>query len=517
MDRQKKIALFSFFIVFLFFIFSSLIFFYQRPHLYPLNFQEISVGDVVSLRGHNLGSSKENSLFVGGYEVLPRFIRSWNDNEITFFLSENMNSGLIYVKKGFLHSNSLFFINRSQIPDFAIQMDIGSYFLSQEKIKAIPTTEVTLQGRFLGSSSSERYLILDDISLSDFILPESLITHWSDNSISFIFPSGFSQGKIYLEDRGVRTNFIEYEVDEMVARWDIYPLNTKRRFSMKASFERTSEEIKDLFYVWLPDLNPRYAIREDGVGTSLLTNFFVDGWQAYAISGSREPYITIERNYEVSLTRMSVFINPDLVLPYSSSSPKPPKEGNLIEKYPNLLSLIEDLKLNNIEGNPYRRAFHIFSTLLTQMIGTKDFYSWNSLSTSQRRLSSHQFNSLFIDILNYNGIPAREVLGLIYEEKDNNYNLWQWAEFYLEGIGWVPVDISLSQERKDNFWLRETEDHMSFTSNSLDKEPFSLLGEMLPLKDLSDNILFIGSNPWLYERVEGNGFLKLTRLSFTPF
>lgn len=516
MDRQRKIALISFIVTFILFLFSSFFFFYERPHLYSLSFQEISVGDTVSLKGHNLGTSKDNSLFVGGYEVLPRFIRSWKDNEIIFTLSENMNSGLIYVKKGFLHSNSLFFINRSQVPDFAIQMDSGAYFLPQDKIQAIPTMEVTLKGRFLGSFSSDRYIVLEDDFLEDLFLPQALITDWSDNSLSFIFPKGLTHGKIYLEDRGVKTNFIEYEVSEEVAHWDIQPLNTKRFFSMQASFERTSEDLKDLFYVWLPDLSTRYSNREDGVGTSLLTNFFVNGWQAYTISGSREPYITLERNYEVNLVRTSVFIDPNLVLEYTAFSPMPYQGENLLEKYPNLLTLSEDLKLE-VKGNPYQRAYHIFNTLLTQLIATKDFYDWGSINSSQRRLSYRQINSLFIHILNYNKIPAREVLGLIYDDKSESYSLWQWSEFYLEKVGWVPVDISLSQERKDSFWLRETEDHMPFSSSFTERDPFSLLGEMLPLRDSLDNIIFIGSEPWLYERVEGEGLLKLNRLSFIAF
>ena len=111
------------------------------------------------IEGHNLGDPSSSTLVVGGYEVLPRLIQSWTPKRLVFTLSENMGSGLIYIKSGFLYSNSLFFINRSQVPEFSTRLETGAYLLSLDNQKLVPTTEVVLKGRLLGSQSEKRRLV----------------------------------------------------------------------------------------------------------------------------------------------------------------------------------------------------------------------------------------------------------------------------------------------------------------------------------------------------------------------
>jgi hypothetical protein len=51
-----------------------------------------------------------------------------------------------------------------------------------------------------------------------------------------------------------------------------------------------------------------------------------------------------------------------------------------------------------------------------------------------------QVTLLFMTLARYNGIPARWESGLTMQP--GGLNLHDWGEFYLEGIGWVPVDQS---------------------------------------------------------------------------
>ena len=55
------------------------------------------------------------------------------------------------------------------------------------------------------------------------------------------------------------------------------------------------------------------------------------------------------------------------------------------------------------------------------------------------------FSSLFIALSRASGIPARAVVG--YWAITGTDQAHVWAEFYLEGIGWVPVDPTVAQSQ----------------------------------------------------------------------
>ena len=63
------------------------------------------------------------------------------------------------------------------------------------------------------------------------------------------------------------------------------------------------------------------------------------------------------------------------------------------------------------------------------------------------------YHSLFISLVRSIGIPARFEIGFpipknVKEGKINGYHCW--AEFYIEGRGWIPVDISEADKHPEN-------------------------------------------------------------------
>jgi transglutaminase-like putative cysteine protease len=68
------------------------------------------------------------------------------------------------------------------------------------------------------------------------------------------------------------------------------------------------------------------------------------------------------------------------------------------------------------------------------------------------------FHSLFIGMARAAGIPARLVVGFLLPEGQNQGTIpgyHSWAEFYVSGIGWIPVDVwqtSMDPSRRDYFF-----------------------------------------------------------------
>ena len=68
------------------------------------------------------------------------------------------------------------------------------------------------------------------------------------------------------------------------------------------------------------------------------------------------------------------------------------------------------------------------------------------------------FHSLFIGMMRSSGIPARFEIGFPLPEGKTEGDIpgyHCWAEFYIRGIGWIPVDASEASKnpaKKDYFW-----------------------------------------------------------------
>ena len=69
-----------------------------------------------------------------------------------------------------------------------------------------------------------------------------------------------------------------------------------------------------------------------------------------------------------------------------------------------------------------------------------EYEEWHSLKRILKNHSgsSSDFATLFVNLMRYKGIPARHNVGVSYSQTPHTF-----ADFYLEGYGWIPVDAAL--------------------------------------------------------------------------
>jgi transglutaminase-like putative cysteine protease len=86
-----------------------------------------------------------------------------------------------------------------------------------------------------------------------------------------------------------------------------------------------------------------------------------------------------------------------------------------------------------------------------------------------KRGNCADFHSVFISLARAAGIPARFVVGFSIPEEQNGeiagYHCW--AEFYVEGTGWIPVDISEASKapaKKDYYFGSLDANRIQFTT-----------------------------------------------------
>lgn len=105
------------------------------------------------------------------------------------------------------------------------------------------------------------------------------------------------------------------------------------------------------------------------------------------------------------------------------------------------------------ETNPLRKVKKIFSWI-SENIPWASALEYSTIPS----LSSYCIDKMygdcgikamtFITLARYNGIPAKWQSGWMLHPE--NINLHDWAEYYLEGYGWIPIDVDFGLQHSEN-------------------------------------------------------------------
>jgi transglutaminase-like putative cysteine protease len=107
------------------------------------------------------------------------------------------------------------------------------------------------------------------------------------------------------------------------------------------------------------------------------------------------------------------------------------------------------------QGTPEGKAHAIYEWLVDTMVYDKTTPGWGMGDTERacdvQKGNCTDFHSVFISLARAQGIPARFVIGFPLKKEPAGtipgYHCW--AEFYLDGVGWVPVDASDASKTMD--------------------------------------------------------------------
>jgi hypothetical protein len=140
-----------------------------------------------------------------------------------------------------------------------------------------------------------------------------------------------------------------------------------------------------------------------------------------------------------------------------------------------LNGVIADLAKEHTAGDTSDlvKAHHIYNYVVSTMHYDKTGEGWGRgdavWACSSKRGNCTDFHSLFIGMMRASGIPARFEIGFSLPEAKTGGDIpgyHCWAEFYLKGNGWIPVDASEASknpERKDYFFGAHDANRVFFT------------------------------------------------------
>jgi transglutaminase-like putative cysteine protease len=171
---------------------------------------------------------------------------------------------------------------------------------------------------------------------------------------------------------------------------------------------------------------------------SVSVNFWVTRTEYHVLEGGSSPFESVSENMRQR------FLAPDLLVPV---------DGRIAE---------EAQKVVREEMSPLEKARaiydHVRGTVTYDKTGTGWGHGDAIYACDARRGNCTDFHSLFIGMVRACGIPARFVMGFLFQQDSSDGEIAGyhcWAEFYVDGMGWVPVDVSEASkypEKRNDFF-----------------------------------------------------------------
>jgi hypothetical protein len=429
-------------------------------------------GETISISGKNFGETQGKS-YITIANVLPTMSSyiEWTDTEITLRLPEFGEAALVSVQRGDKKSNALLIANRTTLPQpvSGSEVDKAPRIVSVEPNPAFIGDLVIIQGINFGSSRDTSGVFFtreknpafpDENPLRMEVFDTEFgYERWSDREIQVRIPDGTSGGGL-----DVRTpwGISEPFFFETTNKPGTKVFGDKQNYTLTYSVNIQTRETQasNALYLWFP--RPVLSASQPSVrliswsrvpfienyrGTTLFKLNDLPSHSAVEIALSfRLDVYAVTTTIRESQIRQSG-TSPAATV-YTLPGPLIPSDHGLIKSHTTMVI--------GREGNPYLKAKKIYDWLITQ-----GGIHWEPVNgdileaLDRKRIDPYGAALLFCAMARAGGIPALPVSGVLIDRSRQTIRHY-WAEFWIDGFGWIPVDPVLGAGVvPDNFISQE--------------------------------------------------------------
>ena len=436
-----------------------------------------SPGDTMVIRGINFGANRgTNYVEIGGNRITASGYVNWTDNFIKIILPSNVQDGLVIVVTQAGKSKPGFFANEAGIP-VAVPQNVktslptitgispsnGSYgtlitisgsdfgtVRGSSKVVFTANAEESSLGSGQGELAADFDFSVIRASESDFDYES-----WSDSEIKVRIPDGAATGNIYIETEKGRSNTFNEEINLPIGtksftsrktyilqvNADIDSVDTKNGTSLTLRFPRPIQTSWQPM-VELTECSPEPVIAD-------YKNTVIHQLKLKKATSKSEK-IRFSHNFALSTYSVQTQINPKLIRPYSQAFKSRVLYKNAVSPDSLIQSRRSDVtdfarEIVGKETNPYNRAKLIYDYIIQNYkllaeLRKADLSPLDLLKS--KKGDSYDFAIFYTTLLRALEIPSLPVAGILVDSEMKTQSHW-WTEFYIEGFGWIPVDISL--------------------------------------------------------------------------
>ena len=438
----------------------------HKPEIEEIDPVSINPGDELVISGKYFGHKKKQSrVLVGGQSITSSAILDWSDSRITIAVPDFHRSTVLSVRTEKGESPGQIIINAEEKP----QIHFSSFIPGFPFIEYIDPafgpygTVVSIYGQNFGytrNNSTVLVCAVPDYSVDLFEEPDlkKMITiyegdyiYWSDSLIKFVIPDKSVTGPVYVKTSAGYSNPLYYELDtgpvEIVIEGSIsYKLRQCFFIYNTAGFPDNSLKI------WAPspmEYQLQYPVSLDE--TSHSSEISRDNGDLIVIdnilSGETVQIMrdfSVERyacRYKLNISELPAKYNmekdsyKEYVQPLSGDS-------SVNKRIASIASSV-----SGGEYHPYYKAYEIYQYVLKLLTYDGQSPGLSLPEILDRKIGgSREYVFLFCALARSQGIPARPVAGIVIPDGPvpcEAVSHW-WAEFYLEGGGWIPLDPAMA-------------------------------------------------------------------------
>ena len=440
----------------------------QTPQIREISPQSGAPGEVLSVSGKHFGSDRSRSwIRISGHTPTASSYLEWTNTRIGVRIPEDVSSGLVYVYTQHGRSNGVLFTNKNHVPQSAgATVNPEAPLISSVTPQSAAVGDlVTLDGRRFGESGKTGRVYFtwkeggsDSAGEGEsewLATPESEYGYdaWSGRQIQVRVPDGAASGQIMVETDKGRSAPIPFQVDNQVGAKSFvdrhsYAVHYRVEIDrVQLSDSQTAGNNK--LYVWLPKVpalpsqrNPQLL---SAAGSPLFSD--IDGMLLYELDG-------LEESKTYSLSRTVLFDRyatettiiaqrvPDrykmssrFMDAFTAAGPYIPADNAEIRSI--------SRRVAGRNPNPYRAARVLYNYVVDRLEPVQRVENITAVNgLDARGGNAFTYASAFTALMRAAGVPTRIVAGYVVG-KTGTLNRHYWAEYYLQGFGWVPVDPAL--------------------------------------------------------------------------
>jgi len=415
-------------------------------------------GETILIKGKNFGIPKDNSyVIIAGIRPTVSSYLEWTDKQIKLVIPDEIGSGRIFVKSGAKLSNGLLFTNKENIP-VIISGPSGPgepYLQSISPEKGMVGDLLTIEGLNLGSVRGSSRVLFSFFSSDDTkkLACSELdfdYSSWSDHRVSIYVPDGASSGNVQIStDRGM-SNSLYFEIN---TPYGTKRFNQKRGYQIQygVSVSNIIAEPGSNIQIWIPAVEPGLSLRniessfapepmwQNYKGLNRYNLEEMEPWNEYVLSQSQGfDCFAIETDINTSSISSVYDKNRKLVSFYTHKDALVPSNEKIITDV--VRSIV------GREKNPYFKAQKLYEYLLRRLEYVENNETATVLeSLNDRKADAYDYAILFTALARNAGVPSRPVAGFLVYGNKLTKNHW-WSEFYINGIGWIPVDPAMGDD-----------------------------------------------------------------------